>query len=922
LVGQPHRLRTAALAVSFALTALISIAEPKQDEKAFQSALSLFYSGQYSRARDAFEGVFFSYPGSPITTCLSYWLGSCSLKLGEYEKALGYFRTQTTIESGRPFYSAHSRLLSGVALEALGRLAEAGLEYRAFLSDPASGPLAAEAVFRLAGLEYRGGRFDAARDLYRRVLLDFPSSGFVADSLYFLAESEMALGNLPEAGKRYQILISLYPGSPYVGSSKFRIAEIAGREGRREEALSLLDDLLGSSPAARLAAKTLRLRGDILMAGGDTPGAIDAYSRALDLAPDDLERQETLAAMGAAESFAGRVEDAAASLERAGRGPSREISEASTIRRASLLVELGREEEAQRTLERFLLDYPYSLVREKALRLLAQLSGKLGDADLGWQSWDSLVRGFPESATVAEGLYCRAMAAISLGRQAEALEDLQRIGRDFPRSEYYPWSLYAIGTVYVDRGEYSRAIPFFRSALQSASSPQLAYRSSLAIGICRFDLGSYAEALSAFDALIASDPLPALYAGRALYRMNRLDEAAQRFQKTASGTAIAAEAWYWLGWCRYRLQSYAGSKEAFLAVADGHPADARALESLLRAALCDVQLSADAEAVLLLDRALDASAGGPDRRVREEAFYQKGLALARLGRMAESRTVLQRLVQEFPGSALAAEACFKLASLAMEQGLYDDSLAGFRVVFTDFASSPLAEQALYWAGEAALAAGKPDASAELFWSFILRYPAGAFLPTVLDGMERALSAVRTLDAVRGYLEKARAPGNVSPEILSSFELVYARLLLPQSPDQALAVIEEVSARDLPDPLKAEARFLIGRHDALRGDTSGAKEIFLSLSSSRRDRIGASALLEYARMLESGGQARSAAESFAALAARFPSFADLAAEGLFNASRIFRDLGDGVRASRLESQLKKEYPQSVWVMWLRIESRIW
>ena len=41
----------------------------------------------------------------------------------------------------------------------------------------------AEARYRLAGIEYRAGRWTSARDLYARVLADHPGSAFVRDAV-------------------------------------------------------------------------------------------------------------------------------------------------------------------------------------------------------------------------------------------------------------------------------------------------------------------------------------------------------------------------------------------------------------------------------------------------------------------------------------------------------------------------------------------------------------------------------------------------------------------------------------------------------------------------------------------------------------------------------------------------------------------
>src|SRR5208282_3984605 len=126
-------------------------------------------------------------------------------------------------------------------LEGLGRDEEAGAAYRGILLDPSAAAYDAEATFRLAGTEYRAGRFAAARDLYAKLLLDNPAtvpggiqagSRFVRDAVFFVGECELALGRLAEAERRFLTLLSLYPDSPYIEAASFRLVDIAGRQDR------------------------------------------------------------------------------------------------------------------------------------------------------------------------------------------------------------------------------------------------------------------------------------------------------------------------------------------------------------------------------------------------------------------------------------------------------------------------------------------------------------------------------------------------------------------------------------------------------------------------------------------------------------------------------------------------------------------
>ncbi len=925
--ARPCRCSRAALSILIILNASILGADSRGDAKAFQSAVSLFSSAQYRPALEAFQDFATGYPGSPLRARLSYWIGACALKLKDYEIALGYLRVAGDSSGADQFMAAHSLLLAGAALEELGRSGEAEAAYREILARRAPFAIAAEAAFRLAGVSFRGGSFTAARDLYGKLLIDFPSSGFSSESQFFLAESELALGRLPEAERRFRTLLSLYPDSPRIAFSRYRIAEILWRQGRKAEAVSALEDLLKEAANGELIGSALCLLGDILLEGKDFGGALAVYTRALEELPEGTGRQETCMDAGIALSMMGKLEEAVDFLEKASLGPSLKVTEQSRFRLARALFELGRRGEAELGLESFVSDFKDSPFAEQALELLGEMSWQRDDFPRSFAWWDRLVREFPASRKTPERIYRRGLASLRMGDEPAALDDFQRIRSDFPRSEFAGQSAYDIGAVYSARSEFSRAISFFQAALDSSASRDLALRSRLAMGVCRFNLGAYALALSGFDSLLPDLPKGAerqgviLYAGRALYRLERYPQAAICFQEAAgepSEEGGSAQALYWLAWSQFRMGKPADARRSFLLVGDRHPEDPSAAESLLRASFCSAQLADDAGAVEILDRALALASGPAAREMREKALFEKGWALARLGKSQQSDAVFEDLASEFPDGKLAAEAFFKKAEQAVEQGRLSEGVEGFKRISRDFPSHPLAEQALYRAADAELEAGNASASALLFWSCLVRYTRGAFFYPALEGMERALTAAGTPDAARGLLEAARDDSGLRPELRSAIELDYARLLITRSPEEAIELIKEASGRQLPEPLAGEAVLLMARCYTLQGELDKAREILQGLREARTDRIGAQARLELARALESAGDSEAAVEMFAGTAAIFRSFPDLAAEGLANAARVARLNGDFGKARIAEARLKKDYPQSPWALMLAVE----
>jgi tetratricopeptide (TPR) repeat protein len=356
------------------------------------------------------------------------------------------------------------------------------------------------------------------------------------------------------------------------------------------------------------------------------------------------------------------------------------------------------------------------------------------------------------------------------------------------------------------------------------------------------------------------------------------------------------------------------SREAFLALARGYPADARRVESLLRAGICETMRAADPAAVRLFDEVIAVPRSPATDEVHEQALFEEGMALDRLGRTRERTDVFERLAEEFPAGKLAPQAFFKLAERAFSDGRYTDAGSGFQRVARDFPRSGVALQALYWNAEAALESGDARAALEGLWACLSQGARAGLLATAMDAFRAALRETGDLELARTFYDKAGGSQGLglAAEAASGIRLEYARMLLASDPERARSVIDEVRRAGPPEPLAGEASLLQGRYDAAVGDWARAADVFDSLKSTRTDEIGARASIEHGRVLESTGHTAEAVDEWVAVSLRFAEFQDLAAEGLYEAGRLAHSRGDEGRAAAIRQTLYKSYPRSPWL----------
>jgi TolA-binding protein len=907
-----------------------SVSSPQAEEAGYMLGLSLLRSGDWDDSLAAFAGFRSRFPGSRFMRRVPYWMAAANVKLGHFETSLALLAPLATRrdEGAKDSFRASSTLLTGIAQEASGKNQEATASYRSLLGQTPPNPLQPEATFRLAGMEYRAGRFASSRDLYGRIILDSPRSPFVRDSLYFLAQSEMALGDYEDAERRYHTLLSLYPDSPYRQSAALRIAEAAWRQGSTVRALAMLEDEMRQFSEGAARGTALHLRGDFHLSRQEYEQAVADYEAALGVLKDGPEWRSAMYAMGVSELGLKRPEAAMESFGRVTEGPPGEVTERAGYQHALLLANAGDRLKAEQALDSFLAGFPDSPRAEQARRLLAELLQQSGDMPGALKQWDLLVERHGGSAASAEYLFKRGAVLLDLDQTARAFDDFQGLLKLYPGSAWSAEASYSIGYLYTRRGEYPRALPYFQAAARTASPGEIVERSLLSAAICLFDMGSFDRALAALQDLrnqaprSVSEGRVVLYMGKALYRMGKLESAAQRLREATgllsselshdASAGAGSEAWYWLAWSLLRLGSVEAARDAFLALAAGYPQDMRRVEALFRAGICETMSKDDASAVRMFDQAIAGSHGAADAGIREQALYERGWALARLGWAEESADAFDMLEREYPAGRLAPEAFFKKADGALQDGRFKDARAGFERVVRDFPHSPLAVRALYWSAEAARRDGDLRGALDGYWACLQAGPEQGILSSALDGFRAAILSVDDMEAAKSYADRAKEAKGFPIEAAAALQLDYAKLLLASSPAEARRVIGGVVASAPPEPMAGEAGLLLGMCDAAEGNWNKAIVVFQSLERSRTDEVGARAMVQYASALEAMGLTAEAVDQYLQVLLRFPDLPNVDAEALFNAARISWGRGDAEKGAALEQELRARYAGSPWI----------
>ncbi|MFI5347366.1 MAG: tetratricopeptide repeat protein [Elusimicrobiota bacterium] len=344
----------------------------------------------------------------------------------------------------------------------------------------------------------------------------------------------------------------------------------------------------------------------------------------------------------------------------------------------------GEYAEARHALKVLIERYPSSAEALRGQRMLEAIPG----ADLPPPPAADAPYVPPMASTTPEDALSRLRAAIDGGHDGQALGDAYDYLRRYPnRPDRYEVGL-AIAALHLRRGEPERALKFLLPLARAPGrDPRLRTRAIHLLGGALTALGRDSDVLKAVP---AADPgstsdrwlaLAQIWRAAAMDKMGHKDEAGELYRAfAASGQESPTRA--------YALAAIAADWDR-----QGKPDRAR--DALARASaeasrwrlgdLRDALALASANELTRAKRLDDAAAAYldftrdfPKSPLIAQAYYERGLALKRLGRPNEAVKSFEALLDRAPDSAYAADAHLQLGQLDTELGLTQEALTHYR----------------------------------------------------------------------------------------------------------------------------------------------------------------------------------------------------------------------------------------------------
>ncbi len=666
-----------------------------QPEQLFNKGKEMFMEENYVGAQDMLSKYIEKSKDKILMHEAKYMLAVASFKRGE----LGSIDLLNTMwnESPKSIYHNQIAFLIGTWHfdknqwdEAKHWFEEADLDYLSY-------PDQEDYSFRVAYTNMQIGDTAEASRLFG--LLAQNSEKYRDASDFYYGYIDYTNGNYQSALSRFKRLAN-HP--EYSEEIAFYNAQATFFDNNQEQAINLSESFLSRYPNSKHTAEINRILGNSYYRMGMSSKALTYYERYM-FGNERILRGDAYY-IGQSYRETGKYNDAVKMFQQA-TGERDELSQNAQLQLGYSFLKLNQKQQAQMAFEAASRDNFNPQVRETAMFNYALLAHETNFSVFSESItlFENFLREYPSSQytnqvndILAETFlttkdYNAALSAINrinnpgnrileakqmilfqLGAQDFINGDMNKAVQQFnnsiamgnynpkARSNAYYWR----GETYYRMGNYNNAALDFYQFTQTANSSDENYALGwYNLGYSRFKQQQYSQAVNSFRQYVAteSDKKRAEYAdalnriGDSYYFNRSFSEAEGYYAQAANvNPAIADYAAYQRAFVMGLQRNYQGKIDA--------------LDNLMR--------------------------NFPNSQYYDDALYEKSRAQTMLGRENEAITTLHKLVSEFPNSPLASQGGVQLGQLYYNNSQYQQSIAAYKNVISNFSGSDDARSAL------------------------------------------------------------------------------------------------------------------------------------------------------------------------------------------------------------------------------------
>ncbi|MCB4757438.1 MAG: tetratricopeptide repeat protein [Elusimicrobia bacterium] len=674
--------------------------------------IMLFQNEQYQRSLAFFEKDL-EDPKSLYFAAIAY------RRLGLIPKALSYFQKLTQKFPGTVWAQRGSFEVA----ETYYQQQDFQLAYQSFarwLSEYPNGILQVESQFRLAAADFRRKNYKAALVRLEPLLkLDVRPS--LADRIQYLTgETWVELDMIEALANRIKRKGNVKERTP---DDNYRLMWCLTALGRHEEALVLSEEGLNKFYDQELTPKILLIEGYCYDAVGKPAEALAAYQTVVDRFPKSAYGARALHLMSLSYVRAQRWQELVTHVYHYWANMPEDIKRENPevefwITEGQL--SLGNFELAQKRYKDFLSAAPDHPLTPYAYLGLAVAMAQNNQLEAGFQTLQQFAA-IAKSKEKSDWLALATLQSANIYYNQKSFD--KAVGyyrvfqKDYPKDERVPQALFQEGQSLYRLEYYSDAVEVWTRLVNTHPTSPLAEKAQFQAARTLFDLGQTTAAVKAYQNYIVRNP----------------------------SNPKVKEARLQLAHCYYNAGNYKEAiphyQEFLLMYPDAE--EAVSIQDFLQMSYVHVGKS---------DEELEALTKGQAKsQVLADLYWEKGAKAFNNKEYEASLTYFEKILIDFPASALAAQAAFYRAEALYYQEKNVEAASAYKNFLAQFPNDDQASTALFRLGVSLFNQNRFEEAAVTFESFLQRYPDDPLAKNAADNIPIAYAKLgRTAESEQAY----------------------------------------------------------------------------------------------------------------------------------------------------------------------------
>ncbi len=398
---------------------------------------------------------------------------------------------------------------------------------------------------------------------------------------------------------------------------------------------------------------------------------------------------------------------------------------------ADALASVGRHQEAEKTLEMLIRDFPDKRVAILANRLLAWTYAQQGKDELAIQTEERMLSRYADSGNpefMATAYLNKGHVLFNKKSYKAAAQAYEQFLQRFPEHPDRLLALYQVGLTYARLDRNGDAVDRWDALVQAAPSAEIAEKAWVRAGNLYFRAEKYDDAKRCYEGLLQHfGDSPA--AATAMLRMAQCDynagrdaEALKAFSDLAlrfPDSPVSREAERGTELALYRLGSEAGGMETLAQLVEQHPSSNFAADAQFRIAMHHYDKKEFGEAADAFRRVVTQF---PGFSAADQAHFLMGDAYEKAKALPEAMRAYEQFTMFFPESELRSTAQFRLGMLQFNEDDYMRAAVQFTAVLDGEANAEMTKASLYNLGMCQRVLGDTETAKATLTKYRETYP--------------------------------------------------------------------------------------------------------------------------------------------------------------------------------------------------------